>query len=387
MTHPAMIEDQAALEAFCERARSADFLTVDTEFVREKTYYPLLCLVQVATADEAVAIDPLAEGVDLAPLFALMAETDMPKVFHAAGQDLEIFANLAGALPTPLFDTQIAAMVCGFGEQVGYERLARSLAGAELDKTARYTDWSRRPLSETQIDYALGDVTHLRKVFVELTNRLERDNRVSWVQEEMAAIADIRRYQADVQDAWRRLKPRGDKPQFLNVLVSVAAWRELEAQRRDVPRNRIIRDDTVMEIAASAPKNAGDLGQVRGYSENAARGKQGQAILEAVQEGLAKPRDAAPKLKKRKPLSDAAAQGAALLRVLLKSRAENADVAQRIVANTEELEKLAEKGEGADVPALSGWRRDLFGEAALELLAGRLYIGFENGKVTERNDS
>ena len=387
MTHPAMIEDQAALEAFCERARSADFLTVDTEFVREQTYYPLLCLVQVATADEAVAIDPLAEGVDLAPLFALMAETDMPKVFHAAGQDLEIFANLAGALPTPLFDTQIAAMVCGFGEQVGYERLARSLAGAELDKTARYTDWSRRPLSETQIDYALGDVTHLRKVFVELTNRLERDNRVSWVQEEMAAIADIRRYQADVQDAWRRLKPRGDKPQFLNVLVSVAAWRELEAQRRDVPRNRIIRDDTVMEIAASAPKNAGDLGQVRGYSENAARGKQGQAILEAVQEGLAKPRDAAPKLKKRKPLSDAAAQGAALLRVLLKSRAENADVAQRIVANTEELEKLAEKGEGADVPALSGWRRDLFGEAALELLAGRLYIGFENGKVTERNDS
>jgi ribonuclease D len=384
MTHPAMIEDQAALVAFCERARSADFLTVDTEFVREKTYYPLLCLVQVATAEEAVAIDPLAEAMDLAPLFALMTETDMPKVFHAAGQDLEIFANLAGALPSPLFDTQIAAMVCGFGEQVGYERLARALAGAELDKTARYTDWSRRPLTETQIDYALGDVTHLRTVFVELTDRLTRENRVGWVQEEMAAVADLKRYQTDVRDAWRRLKPRGDKPQFLNVLVAVAAWREREAQRRDVPRNRIIRDDTVMEIAASAPKNAGDLGQVRGYSENAARGKQGTAILEAVQEGLAQPRDAAPKLKKRKPLSDAAAQGAALLRVLLKSRAENADVAQRIVANAEELEQLAERGAGADVPALSGWRRDLFGEAALELLAGRLYIGFEDGKVAER---
>jgi len=275
-------------------------------------------------------------------------------------------------------------MVCGFGEQVGYERLARALAGAELDKTARYTDWSRRPLTETQINYALGDVTHLRTVFVELSNQLERENRVSWVQEEMSALGSIDRYQPDVEDAWRRLKPRGDKPQFLNVLVSVAKWRELEAQRRDVPRNRVIRDDTVMEIAASAPVNASDLGQVRGYSENAARGKQGHAILEAVREGVAKPREDAPKLKKRKPLSDAAAQGAALLRVLLKSRAENANVAQRIIANTEELERLAEKGEAAEVPALNGWRKDIFGAAALELLAGRLFIGFQGGKVTER---
>jgi ribonuclease D len=384
MTHPAMIEDQAALEAFCERARSADFLTVDTEFVREKTYYPQLCLVQVATNDEAVAIDPLAEGVDLTPLFALMSQTTMPKVFHAAGQDLEIFANLAGELPAPLFDTQIAAMVCGFGEQVGYERLARSLAGAELDKTARYTDWSRRPLTETQINYALGDVTHLRTVFVELTAQLEREGRVAWVQEEMNALADLSRYLPNVEDAWRRLKPRGDKPQFLNVLVSVAKWRELEAQRRDVPRNRVIRDDTVMEIAASAPTTVGTLGGVRGYSENAARGKQGQAILGAVQDGLAKSREDAPKLKKRKPLSDAAAQGAALLRVLLKSRAESAEVAQRIIANTEELERLAEHGPSADVPALTGWRRELFGAAALELLAGRLFIGFEDGKVSER---
>ena len=376
-----MIEDQAALEAFCKRAATATFLTVDTEFVREKTYYPLLCLVQVASDDEAVAIDPLAPDMDLAPLLALMNETSMPKVFHAAGQDLEIFANLAGTLPSPLFDTQIAAMVCGFGDQVGYERLARSLAGAELDKTARYTDWSRRPLTDTQINYALGDVTHLRTVFVELTNRLERDGRVQWVEEEMAAIADLRRYQPDVQDAWRRLKPRGDKPQFLNVLVSVAAWREREAQRRDVPRNRIIRDDTVMEIAA---KTAGDLGGVRGYSDNAARGKQGQAILAAVEEGLAKPREDAPKVKKRKPLSEAAAQGAALLRVLLKARAENAEVAQRIVANAEELDLLAEKGADSEVPALSGWRYELFGEAALELLAGRLFIGVEDGKVTER---
>jgi ribonuclease D len=386
MTHPAMIEDQAALEAFCERAKSADFLTVDTEFVREKTYYPLLCLVQVATDDEAVAIDPLAEGVDLTPLFTLMNDTDMPKVFHAAGQDLEIFANLSGTLPSPLFDTQIAAMVCGFGEQVGYERLARALAGAELDKTARYTDWSRRPLTETQINYALGDVTHLRKVFVELTAQLEREDRVGWVQEEMSAIADLSRYQPNVEDAWRRLKPRGDKPQFLNVLVSVAKWRELEAQRRDVPRNRVIRDDTVMEIAASAPTTAATLGQVRGYSENAAKGKQGHAILEAIKEGLKKSRDDAPKLKKRKPLSDAAAQGAALLRVLLKSRAENAGVAQRIIANTEELERLAEDGVESGVAALSGWRRDLFGEAALELLAGRLFIGFEDGKVSERQN-
>ena len=376
-----MIEDQAALEAFCKRAATATFLTVDTEFVREKTYYPLLCLVQVASDDEAVAIDPLAPDMDLAPLLALMNETSMPKVFHAAGQDLEIFANLAGTLPSPLFDTQIAAMVCGFGDQVGYERLARSLAGAELDKTARYTDWSRRPLTDTQINYALGDVTHLRTVFVELTNRLERDGRVQWVEEEMAAIADLRRYQPDVQDAWRRLKPRGDKPQFLNVLVSVAAWREREAQRRDVPRNRIIRDDTVMEIAA---KTAGDLGGVRGYSDNAARGKQGQAILAAVEEGLAKPREDAPKVKKRKPLSEAAAQGAALLRVLLKARAENAEVAQRIVANAEELDLLAEKGADSEVPALSGWRYELFGEAALELLAGRLFIGVEDGNVTER---
>ena len=382
-----MIEDQAALEAFCQRAASATFLTVDTEFVREKTYYPLLCLVQVASDDEAVAIDPLAPDMDLAPLFALMTETSMPKVFHAAGQDLEIFANLAGTLPSPLFDTQIAAMVCGFGDQVGYERLARSLAGAELDKTARYTDWSRRPLTDTQINYALGDVTHLRTVFIELTSRLERDGRVGWVEEEMAAVANLSRYQPDVQDAWRRLKPRGDKPQFLNVLVSVAAWRELEAQRRDVPRNRIIRDDTVMEIAASAPKTAADLGGVRGYSDNAARGKQGQAILAAVEEGLAKPRDAAPKLKKRKPLSDSAAQAAALLRVLLKARSENADVAQRIVANAEELEILAEKGLDAGVPALTGWRYDLFGEAALELLAGRLFIGVEDGKVTERRQA
>lgn len=257
-----MISDTASLAAFCERLKSAPFVTVDTEFMREKTYWPLLCLVQVAGPDEARAVDPLAPGIDLTPLFDILADPGILKVFHAARQDIEIFLNLTGSVPAPLFDSQVAAMVCGFGDSVGYETLATQLARARIDKSMRFTDWSLRPLSERQVQYALADVTHLRVVYEKLLRKLERNGRVGWLVEEMAVLTDPGTYRVAPDDAWRRLKPRSSSPKFLAVLRELASWREREAQERDLPRQRVLRDETLMEIAANHPASTADLGQI-----------------------------------------------------------------------------------------------------------------------------
>src|SRR5579871_5038594 len=265
-----VITDSATLAAFCRRLSGDVFVTVDTEFMRDRTYWPVLCLVQVGGAEEAAAIDPMADGLVLDPLFDLLANPQVLKVFHAARQDLEIFFQLTGRLPAPLFDSQVAGMVCGFGDSVSYETLAARLAGARIDKSFRFTDWSKRPLSERQITYALGDVTHLRPIYDKLSKRLHATGRERWVDEEMAILSDPATYRLDPETAWMRLKPRGGSAKFLNVLKSVAAWRETEAQRRDLPRNRVVRDEALLEIAAQTPGTVADLARTRGMSKGTA---------------------------------------------------------------------------------------------------------------------
>lgn len=370
-----MITDTASLAALCERLASAPYITVDTEFMREKTYYPQLCLVQVASADEAKAIDPLAPGIDLQPLFDLLANPKVLKVFHAARQDVEIFLNIAGAVPVPMFDTQIAAMVCGFGDAVSYENLASQLAKARIDKSSRFTDWSLRPLTEKQVQYALADVTHLRVCYEKLVRKLEKNGRLSWLDQEMADLAEPGTYRVDPENAWKRLKPRSSSGKFLGVLKELAAWREREAQERDVPRQRIVRDETLMEVAASHPANIADLSRTRGLGKGFAEGKMGQAILEAVQRGLALPEDQIPKPPERVDLPRGLGPVVDLLKVLLKMKCDEHGVASKLVANSADIEAIA-ADDDAKVPALSGWRRELFGEDALKLKHGRLGLGF-----------
>jgi ribonuclease D len=368
-----LVTDSAALAAFCARQAGAGFIAVDTEFMRERTYWPILCLVQIAGPDEAAAIDALAPGIDLKPLIALMNDASLLKVFHAARQDLEIFCQLSGEVPHPVFDTQIAAMVCGFGDSVSYETLVRRLAGASLDKASRFTDWSHRPLTQRQIDYALADVVHLRTVYDRLQQRLAQNGRASWFAEEMAALVDPAIYRADPAEAWRRFRLRGRTDRrFLGVLQALAAWRERTAQQRDLPRGRVLRDEAVIEIAAHAPRTIEALARTRGLQNGVAEGRLGPEILEAVAYGLAHP--APPDLLPEKaetppglgPLIE-------LLRVLLKQRCEDFGVAQKLVASAEDIEAIA-ADDDAEVPALTGWRREIFGEDALALKHGKLAL-------------
>ena len=370
-----MISDTAALAAFCQRLKSASFITVDTEFMREKTYWPILCLVQLGGPDEARAIDPLAPGMDLAPLYELMADTSVLKVFHAARQDVEIFLHQADAIPTPLFDTQVAAMVCGFGDSVGYETLASQLAKARIDKTMRFTDWSMRPLSEKQIQYALADVTHLRVAYEKLVRKLEKNGRLEWLGEEMALLTDPATYRVDPDNAWRRLKPRSTSPRFLAVLKELAAWREREAQERDLPRQRVLRDETLTEIAAHHPADVHELGRTRGIGKGLVEGKMGQAILEAVKRGLDTPEDRCPSPPDRVEVPKGLGPVVELLKVLLKMKCDEHGVASKLVANSADIDAIA-SDDNANVPALHGWRRDLFGDDALKLKHGRLGLGF-----------
>jgi ribonuclease D len=368
-----LITDSAALAAFCARQKGAEFIAVDTEFMRERTYWPVLCVVQVAGPKEAVAIDALAEGIDLAPLLTLMNDPATLKVFHAARQDLEIFFHLSDAVPHPLFDTQIAAMVCGFGDSVSYETLVRKLAGAQLDKASRFTDWSHRPLTERQIKYALGDVIYLRTVYERLQQRLARNDRSSWFGEEMAALADAALYRAEPEESWHRfrLRGRGDS-RFLAVLRALAAWRERAAQQRDLPRGRILRDEALIEIASHAPQSIEALARTRGLGKGVAEGKLGRDILDALARGVADPDPPAPIPQKAQsppglgPLIE-------LLRVLLKQRCEDFEVAQKLVASADDLEAIA-ADDGALVPALHGWRREVFGADALALKHGTLAL-------------
>ncbi len=371
-----MISDTASLAAFCQRLKTASFITVDTEFMREKTYWPILCLVQLGGPDEARAIDPLAPGMDLTPLYELMADTNVLKVFHAARQDVEIFLHQSGAIPTPIFDTQIAAMVCGFGDAVGYETLASQLAKARIDKTMRFTDWAMRPLSEKQVQYALADVTHLRVAYEKLVRKVEKNGRLEWLSEEMALLTEPGTYRVDPEHAWKRLKPRSTSPRFLGVLKELAAWREREAQDRDLPRQRVLRDETLTEIAAHHPTDVNELGRTRGIGKGLVEGKMGQAILEAVKRGVDIPESQCPTPPDRVEVPKGLGPVVDLLKVLLKMKCDEHGVASKLVANSADIDAIA-SDDNANVGALRpGWRRDLFGEDALKLKHGRLGLGF-----------
>ena len=368
-----VIADSESLASFCARVGSSDYITVDTEFMRERTFWPQLCLVQVAGPNEATTIDPLAPGIDLKPLLDLLYDPSLLKVFHAARQDLEIFFHMTGEVPHPLFDTQVAAMVCGYGDAASYETLASQLAKARIDKSARFTDWSQRPLADRQIEYALADVTHLRQVYVALARRLTATGRASWLGEEMATLMEPGTYRLDPETAWMRFKPKNAKPRYLAVLKEVAAWREREAQKRDVPRNRILRDESVVEIAAHPPRKLEELARLRGMSKGFAEGRLGQDLLQAIERGLGLPESEIPQIDPSPDLPGGLGPTVDLLKVLLKMKCESAGVAQKLVATTSDLEIVAAHDE-ADTPVLKGWRRELFGQAAIDLKHGRLAV-------------
>ncbi len=377
-----LISDTDTLAACCRRLANTPFITVDTEFMREKTYWPILCLLQVAGPDEAVAIDTLADGIDLSPLLELFDDPNILKVFHAARQDLEIFFHMNGHLPKPLFDTQVAAMVCGFGDSVGYGTLAAKLAKANVDKSSQFTNWALRPLSERQIDYAISDVTHLRKIYEKLSRKLGANGRTDWLEEEMAVLTSSETYTFHPDNAFRRLKTRSTDRRFLAVLREVAAWRESEAQRRDLPRNRVIRDEAITEIAHHMPKTTAELARTRGLGQRLAEGDAGNAVLAAVERGRNIPDEDCPEPRLRQDPARGEGPVIELLKVLLKMKCDEFEVAQKLVASTADIERLAARGENADVPALHGWRQKIFGEEALKLRRGELMIGVRNGKLT-----
>lgn len=376
-----MIETTAELAAACEKLATAPYLTIDTEFLRETTFWPQLCLIQMAGPDIAVIVDPLAAGIDLAPFFALMADTNVVKVFHAARQDIEIIYNLGKLIPHPIFDTQVAAMVCGFGDSVSYDQLVSRIKNVHIDKSSRFTDWSRRPLSEKQLDYALADVTHLRDVYLHLKEQLDREGRSEWLSEEMAILEATETYDIHPDDAWQRLKMRLKKPQELAVLQKVAAWREREARGRNVPRGRILKDDGLYEIAQQQPKDAEALSRLRTIPKGWERSSAGGAIVEAVNAALAIPKADMPRLPRQAQTPEGAQAATEMLKVLLKLIAERQGVAAKIIANSEDLDRIAAEGDKADVGALKGWRKELFGDTALKLINGEVALRFVDKKI------
>lgn len=370
-----------ALAAACDRLKNSSYITVDTEFLRETTYWPKLCVIQMADAAGEVLIDALAPGIDLAPFFALMADESVLKVFHAARQDIEIIWHLSGIIPHPLFDTQVAAMVLGHGDSISYDQLVQRLTGAQLDKSSRFTDWSRRPLSDAQLTYAAADVTHLLQVYERLADNLNRRKRSEWVGEEMAVLTSPETYRQDPENAWRRLKARIKKQKELSVLIEVSAWREREAQSRDVPRSRVLKDEAVAEIAQRQPTSVEALGQLRMIPSGFERSRVGGDIIDAVARGLARDFKKLPELGDSRR-ANASNTGATveLLRVLLKLISEKHDVAAKVIATVDDLDRLA-SDDKADVPAMHGWRRELFGEAAIRLKRGELLLGLDKGRV------
>ena len=368
----AVIADSTSLTKFCDRLIKSSYITVDTEFMRDQTYWPRLCLVQIANDHEAAAIDTLAKGIDITPLLNLFTNPRILKIFHAARQDLEIFYRLMGRLPSPIFDTQIAAMVCGFGDSAGYDTLVRKLTDETIDKSSRFTDWALRPLSQRQINYALGDVTHLRQVYIKLNEMLGQNNRHNWMDEELSILRDTKIYTFAPEDAWRRIKYRAPKPRFLAILKEVAAWREIEAQNKDIPRNRIVRDESLIEISHHAPKTINDLSRARGLSLKKAEGSLGKALLNAVKVGLNVPSENLPEVKRDAPLPKGIGPITDLLKVLLKLKCEKHDVAQKLIATVNDMEQIAAFGQNANVPALQGWRQEVFGIDALRLRSGQL---------------
>lgn len=375
-----MIATTSDLADACDHLARFDFVTVDTEFLRETTFWPKLCVIQLASPERAFVIDALAPSIDLKPFFALMADRAVTKVFHAARQDIEIVWHLGGLLPDPVFDTQVAAMVCGFGDSISYDQIVARLTGTVLDKSHRFTDWSRRPLSQAQLDYAEADVTHLRDVYRHLRDTLDKAGRADWVGEEMGVLTSVSTYHTDPEEAWRRLRLRVKKPRELIVLKEVAAWREREAQHRDLPRARVLKDDTIYEIAMQAPTTSDALAALRTVPKGWERSRSGEEVLAAVRRALDTPKEEWPRLPKSRHAPEGSAAAVDLLKVLLKLVAENEGVAAKVIATTDELEEIAARDD-ADVPALHGWRREMFGELALKLKRGELAIAFDGKKI------
>ena len=372
-----LLSTTAEVAALCAELAREPYVAVDTEFMRDRTYWPRLCLVQLAGAKRHAAIDAMAKGIDLAPLFALMVDPQVLKVFHAARQDIEVFHRLTGEVPSPLFDTQLAAMVCGYGEEVGYETLVSQIAKGRVDKSSRFTDWARRPLSAPQLAYALGDVIHLRVIYERLRRQLEETGRSEWVAQELAALTNPATYAQPLDEAWKRIKVRTRDPRFLAALRALAAWREAEAQRRDVPRNRIVRDDLLLEIAANRPTSVEQLAKLRRISLDR---QSAAAVVEAVQAALALPEHELPQLEAAPKLPRGIGPMVDLLRVLLRLKSEEHHVAQRLIATTADLEAIASQ-ERPDLAALKGWRFEVFGRAALALKRGELGLAVTDGRI------
>jgi ribonuclease D len=375
-----MITTSKDLHDACQRLSHSSYVTVDTEFMRETTYWPRLCVVQVAGPDEAFIVDAISADLDLEPFFKLMANERVMKVFHAARQDIEIVFHRAGLIPHPVFDTQVAAMVCGFGDSVSYDQLVHRLTGARIDKSSRFTDWARRPLSSRQIEYALADVTYLRDVYQALSERLEKQGRADWVREEMGVLTSPATYRLHPNEAWKRLKLRIRKPAEFAVLQEVAAWREREAQSRDVPRNRVLKDDAIYEIASQQPTTQAALGQLRTIPRGFERSRAAEDILATVVRALDIPKDQLPRLPKHRPSANGNGAAVDLLKVLLKMTSETYGVASKVIATVDDLEAIA-SDDSADVPALHGWRRELFGDVALRLKHGEIALAVEADHV------
>lgn len=368
------------LRALCGRLSKSDYVTVDTEFLRDKTYYSKLCLIQIADDNEYHAIDTLSAGLDLKPFYDLMENESVVKVFHAAKQDIEIFVNHANVIPTPLFDSQIAAMVCGFGDSIGYEKLVASFCNEQLDKSTRFTDWSRRPLTERQIDYALGDVTHLRTIYKKLKSQLEKSRRESWLKEELEELMDRETYIVHPKNAWQRIKIRNNNRRFNAIVRKVAEWREDQAQSRNLPRNRIMRDEVLLELSAVRPQHTNALTSIRGLGANFASSKAGKSVIEAIKEASELPEDQLPVIPRRPPPSQNTDPIVELLKVLLKLVCKSENVAPKLIANAEDLEKIAED-DHTNVKALKGWRYDIFGKDAISLKEGKVAFAIKNGEI------
>lgn len=376
-----LITTTDALADLCERLAKSEFVAVDTEFMRENTYWPELCLVQIANTEEAAAIDPLADGIDLAPLLDLMcANEDVLKVFHAGGQDVEIIVNLTGKTPHPVFDTQIAMMAISQSEQIGYANLVDTWLNIQIDKGARFTDWSRRPLTDRQIEYAIGDVTHLSKIFPKILGKLIKTGRGDWLDAEMEKLADASNFTVDPDTSWKRIRSPGRNAQVLGRLKALAAWREGEAQHKNIPRGRIMRDETLADIASHPPKKQWDLSKVRGLSAAWKDNDIGKRMMKVIEAAEALPKEEMPaKMKRGAPLGKEGALVADLLKLLLKIRAREIDVAARLLTRADEMEALA--AGVRDLKVLQGWRYDVFGKDALELVEGKLAFAVQNGKL------
>jgi ribonuclease D len=376
-----VITTQTELDSVIGELGKSEFVTVDTEFIRETTFWPELCLIQMASPDVTALIDPLSPEIDLKPFFALMADESVLKVFHAARQDIEIVFHLGGLIPHPVFDTQVAAMVCGFGDSVSYDQLVQKITGAQLDKSSRFTDWRHRPLSDKQLAYALADVTHLIDVYKYLKVELDRENRAHWLNEEMEILTSRSTYDPKPEDAWKRLKMRLRKPQELAVMQSVSTWREHEARERNVPRGRVLKDDAIYEIAQQQPRDAAALARLRTTPKGWERSATAGALLGAINTALAIPKDQMPRLPKMPQQAEGSSAAAELLKVLLRLVAEKQGVAAKVLASSDDIDRIAAEGEAADVPALHGWRREVFGEEALRLVRGEIAIRFERRKI------